>query len=248
MPSTHADCSSCGTCCRKGGPVLHLQDSALVGQALPYTMLITLRAGELTYDPVTSRLVPLETEVIKVAGVALAGHSLADAADSGGPATAQASAAGGSSPWTCAFLEGEAHCRIYDHRPAQCRALFCKDTKALEALYAEGRLTRKDILATAPAGWLDLAMAHEQDCSLAALIPLARQALTDPQADASLLEALRFDAAFRELCVEKAAMPAAVLNCVLGRPLADFLASFGLGVVGSGEGQRLERMGLRVYP
>lgn len=242
MPSTQADCSSCGTCCRKGGPVLHLQDSALVGQHVPYTMLITLRAGELTYDPVTSHLVPLETEVIKVAGI---GHCLVESANHG---ASQASPLGGSSPWTCAFLEGEAHCRIYAHRPAQCRALFCKDTKALEALYAEGRLTRKDILATAPAGWLDLAMAHEQDCSLAALIPLARQALTDPQADASLLEALRFDAAFRELCVEKAAMPAAVLNCVLGRPLADFLASFGLGVVGSGEGQRLERMGLRVYP
>lgn len=242
MPSTQADCSSCGTCCRKGGPVLHLQDSALVGQHVPYTMLITLRAGELTYDPVTSHLVPLETEVIKVAGI---GHCLVESANHG---AGQASPLGGANPWTCAFLEGEAHCRIYAHRPAQCRALFCKDTKALEALYAEGRLTRKDILATAPAGWLDLAMAHEQDCSLAALIPLARQALTDPQADASLLEALRFDAAFRELCVEKAAMPAAVLNCVLGRPLADFLASFGLGVVGSGEGQRLERMGLRVYP
>lgn len=237
------DCSACGTCCRKGGPVLHTQDSALVGEALPLSVLVTLRAGELTYDPVTSQLMPLEVEVIKVAGQ---GHSHADAAGLAGDIGQGASAA--RSPWTCIFLEGEAHCRIYEHRPAQCRALFCKDTKGLEVLYTEGRLTREDILASAPAGWLDLAHAHEQDCSLTALVPLARLALNDPQAEAALLEALRFDAAFRALCVEKAAMPAAVLPCVLGRPLADFLACFGLGTVGSGEGQRLERIGLRVYP
>lgn len=236
--STQTDCSVCGTCCRKGGPVLHRQDLSLVGQVLPLHLLVTLRAGELTYDPVTSKLVPLETEVIKVAGKGLGQTGAMGANAAQTP----------ENPWACVFLEGEAHCRIYDNRPAQCRALLCKDTKALEELYNEGRLTREDILTAAPAGWLALARTHEEDCSLLDLVELASQALDNPQAEATLLEALRFDAAFRDLCAEKADMSPAVLSCVLGRPIADFLASFGLGLVGSGAEQRLERVGVRVYP
>lgn len=217
-----AECIACGTCCRKGGPVLHRADAPLVErQILPFRLLVTLRAGELAYDPVTAQVLPLESEVIKVAGT---GAEL--------------------SPWHCVFLEGEAHCRIYDDRPAQCRALFCKDTAALEELYTQGHLTREDILAHAPDGWLGLARTHEEECALSLLVPLAQQALTDETAAQVVLEALRFDAAFRELCIEKARVPAEVLPCLLGRPLTDFLTSFGLGLVGG----NLERVGVRVYP
>lgn len=218
------DCTACGTCCRKGGPVLHSEDAALVErQVLPLATLVTLRAGELTFDPVTSRLLPLDAEVIKVAG----------------SGTERA-------PWQCVFLEGESHCRIYADRPAQCRSLFCKDTAALEELYKQGRLSRADILGLphVPTGWLDLARAHEEDCNLIALVPVVHQALTDSAAAEHLLEALRFDTAFRELCLEKAQVPAEVLPCLLGRPLADFLSSFGLGMTGG----TLARTGVRVYP
>lgn len=218
------DCTACGTCCRKGGPVLHRQDLTLVeGQILPLAALVTLRVGELTLDPVTGQLLPLEEEVVKVAGT---GAELL--------------------PWQCTFLEGESHCRIYAERPAQCRSLLCKDTAALEELYKQGRLTRADILGLphVPAGWLDLARAHEEDCNLLNLVPLAQQALTDNAAADQLLEALRFDTAFRELCMSKAQVPAEALSCLLGRPLTNFLSSFGLGLVG---GERLERVGVRVY-
>lgn len=217
-------CTACGTCCRKGGPVLHRTDAALVErQILPFAALVTLRAGELTFDPVTSRLLPLEEEVLKLAG------SGAEQA-----------------PWQCVFLEGESLCRIYADRPAQCRSLFCQDTSALEELYKQGRLTRADILGLphVPAGWRELALAHEEDCNLRMLVPFARQALTDSDAAEHLLEALRFDTAFRELCLEKAHVPAEVLPCLLGRPLTEFLSSFGLGVTGG----TLERIGVRVYP
>lgn len=218
------DCTACGTCCRKGGPVLHHEDAGLVEkQILPLAALVTLRIGELTFDPVTNRLLPLDSEVLKLAG---SGAEL--------------------SPWQCVFLEDESHCRIYADRPAQCRSLFCKDTAALEELYRQGRLTRADILNLphVPAGWLDLARAHEEECGLTALIPLASQALTDSAAAELLLETLRFDAAFRELCMEKAQVPAEMLPCLLGRPLTHFLASFGLGTVGG----TLKRTGVRVYP
>lgn len=221
------DCTACGTCCRKGGPVLHGEDARLVEQQiLPLAVLVTLRVGELTFDPVTSQLLPLEEEVIKVAG---SGAELA--------------------PWHCVLLEGESHCRIYADRPAQCRSLFCKDTSALEKLYTQRRLTRADILGLphVPAGWLDLALAHEEDCNLLNLVPLARQVqqqVTGSAAAEQLLEALRFDTAFRELCIEKAHVPAEALPCLLGRPLADFLSSFGLGVVSG----KVARTGVRVYP
>lgn len=221
------DCSACGDCCRKGGPVLHSEDLPLLPNLLPLNALLTLRAGELAFDPVTNELSPLTTEVIKVKGSK-------DAA----------------APWQCVFLEGAAHCRIYDSRPSQCRALFCRDTAALETLYQEGRLTRADILATAPQGWLALAQGHEDACDLMTLAPLAHSALEDSDAQARLLEALRFDAAYRDLCVSKAQVPPDHLDCLLGRPLSVFLESFGLGLVSPAHGEkvRLERVSVRVYP
>lgn len=226
MTTSVPTCTACGTCCRKGGPVLHRADADLLPrQILPLAALLTLRIGELTHDPVTGQLLPLEEEVVKVAGTGTE-----------------------ASPWQCVFLEGQSHCRIHADRPAQCRVLFCEDTAPLEELYKQGRLTREDVLAPAPhipAGWLDLARAHEEDCALLPLVPLARQALTNSDAEKALLEALRFDAAFRELCMTKAQVPAEVLPCLLGRPLHHFLSSFGLGVAGGGE--RLERVGVKVY-
>ncbi|MEG2173748.1 MAG: YkgJ family cysteine cluster protein [Desulfovibrionaceae bacterium] len=219
------DCPSCGACCRQGGPVLHREDAPLVGRVLPLSSLVTLRAGELTYDPVTAQLLPLESEVIKIQGT---GAEL--------------------NPWQCVFLEGEAHCRIYADRPAQCSSLLCQNTAALEELYKHGRLTREDILADAPEGWLGLARTHEEECSLPLLVPLARQAITDSTASHLLLEAQRFDTAFRELCIEKAQVPFEVLPCLLGRPLEHFLASFGLAFVHHGHDIELEKVGVRVYP
>ena len=48
------------------------------------------------------------------------------------------------------------------------------------------------------------------------------------QAVAELGEAARTDAAFRELCVERAGIPAAMLLFLLGRSIKDLLAEVGL--------------------
>ena len=45
---------------------------------------------------------------------------------------------------------------------------------------------------------------------------------------AELGEAARTDAAFRELCVERAGIPAAMLPFLLGRSIKDLLAEVGL--------------------
>ncbi len=50
-------CIRCGTCCMKGGPVLHQQDKAILLEGYAgHQHLITLRKGEMAYDPVTNRL------------------------------------------------------------------------------------------------------------------------------------------------------------------------------------------------
>ena len=47
----------------------------------------------------------------------------------------------------CAFYdEATAACRVYTYRPAECRALNCRDTRDIETIYEKERLTRRDLL------------------------------------------------------------------------------------------------------
>ena len=202
--------------------MLHREDIALLEQgALPTAALVTLRAGELARDDVRSTLAPLPEEAIKLAG------------------------RGGS--WSCCYLDTASNrCFIYAERPAQCRALFCGDASALEAMYERGRLTRADVLPVLHPAWLPLAREHESACAWARLAPLALCAHRDAGAGRIVLEAVRFDHAFRELAVERAAVPPDALTLIFGRPLRSLLADFGLALAGGGA--RLVRSGLSMYP
>ena len=236
-------CDGCGTCCRKGGPLLHGEDAPLVAQGhVPLVRLVTLRRGELVHDPVAGRVLPLEEEAVKVQGTGEPGQ-----------------------PWRCVFhretgQDGHGGCGVYAQRPAQCRALFCKDTSALEALYAVRRLDRTALLlhvqkagaplaalgggagtaqdvTSLPCGgerWpealLSLAQAHEEQCALPPLAALAPSVPDDAAACATVLEAIRFDLAFRELAVERGGIPPSLLPFALGRPLRSFLLSLGLDI------------------
>ena len=233
-------CDGCGTCCRKGGPLLHGEDAPLVARGdIPLVRLVTLRRGELVHDPVAGRVLPLEEEAVKVQGTGEPGQ-----------------------PWHCVLHReaGRGGCGIYAQRPAQCRALFCKDTSALEALYAVRRLDRATLLlhvqragaplaaldggagtawgvASGPCGgerWpealLALAQAHEEQCALPPLAALAPSIPDDAAACAAFLEAVRLDLAFRELAVERGGIPPVLLPFVLGRPLRSFLQSLGLDI------------------
>ncbi len=231
--STALQCDCCGTCCRKGGPTLQAEDIPLVAaEVLPLSALVTLRAGELAWDEAAGSLRPQPREAVKVAGTGEAAF-----------------------PWNCVFHRADGLCGIHDQRPAQCRALLCKDTSALERLYAQGQATRAEVLAGLPprTGWAALAEAHEDLCSVAACVALALQAQREntPEARQSAAQALggmlRQDAAFRALCVEKGGVPEAALLFLLGRPLPLLLEGTGLAAEACGDGWRIFPAGRCVY-
>ncbi|MGD8702110.1 MAG: YkgJ family cysteine cluster protein, partial [Desulfosarcina sp.] len=105
-------CRRCGVCCEKGGPSLHHEDRHLVDSGrIPARCLFTLRQGELARDNVKGVLAPLSAEIIKIKGQ--------------------------SGSWTCMFYDDETRgCGIYDHRPLECRALNCRDTRRIAKVYA----------------------------------------------------------------------------------------------------------------
>ena len=233
-----SSCRRCGTCCRLGGPVLHGEDLSLVSpwgksqeRSFGLADLMTLRKGELARDDVAGTLAPLDAECVKLA-----------------PAPE-------SPDWTCRFLDRDegapsghdAVCRIHAGRPAQCRALSCTDTRSITELYARDRVTRRDLLQAsgAPEAWQELPDAHEERCSirhlteLACAVPWGHAACAERE---ELVHLLRFDAAFRQLCVEKGRIPQDCLPFLLGRPLVALLSGFGLRLEQHGSTQKLVRI------
>ncbi|MEG2139364.1 MAG: YkgJ family cysteine cluster protein [Bilophila sp.] len=246
-------CTRCGKCCQLGGAVLHLEDLTLLARFAEdkeptkagLADLVTLRKGELARDDVAGTLLPLEEECVKIAPPA------------------------GDAGWTCRFLQDVedetgklvAGCRIYAHRPAQCRALDCSDTRAISALYATNRATRTALLHAvgAPEEWSQLILAHEETCAFARVAPLARLVLpplnpgspSEQEATEALLETIRYDISFRTLCVERGNISPSFLPFLLGRPLTETLDMFGLTVrpalPGQTAGLSLVRKGQGVY-
>ncbi len=198
-------CRRCGTCCKKGGPALHVEDLPLVesGRIL-VADLFTIRNGEMAHDNVRQGLAPLAAEIVKIKGV---------------PGS-----------WTCCYFDASSHgCVIYDQRPLECRALNCRDTRHIEAIYDTGRLTRHDVIGRITGLW-ELVEEHERRCSYERL-----KQMVDKGADAdglretaTILEILRYDVLVRELAQSKGGLDPDMLNFVFGRPLTDTIRMFGI--------------------
>jgi len=195
------ECRRCGTCCRKGGPGLHLEDLPLyVSGHLPRAALLTLRAGELVCDNVAGKIEPLAEEMVKIKSVP-----------------------GGA----CVFLENASQCAVYLDRPAECQALFCQAPEAVAAMYSRGRLARADLIQTGGA-LFELIMHHEERCSQAVAAALAEAFESgDEAAGGELFALVRFDEEFRAVLVERAGIDPEELPFYLGRPLAETLLGRG---------------------
>ncbi len=176
-PNPDTACVGCGTCCRKGGPALHSEDAALFAAgAFSRADLVTVRAGELAFDQVSGALLPLDSDIVKFGdGRIRNSHGFMVSADD-----ADCTQAAGLSG--CRFLEEmpktatgaiRGQCGVYAHRPVECHALLCKDTRAIEALYNKDRLDRAAILLATfdtdkqpyAQALIELIKAHTEACS-----------------------------------------------------------------------------------
>ena len=117
------ECRRCGTCCVKGGPVLHGDDLPLVKKnIIRPDQLMVIRAGEPAYNPAADAVEPTSCEMLKIQG------------KSGG--------------WECLFYDAaRKSCSIHNNRPLECRLLQCRDTRALLAVTGQDCLSRQDIIA-----------------------------------------------------------------------------------------------------
>ncbi len=201
------DCVRCGTCCEKGGPAFHQADRLLIEKgAIPAKQLFTIRKGEFAYDNVRGCLVPVESDIIKIKGK---------------PDT-----------WTCVFFEEtEKACTIYDDRPLECRALKCWDTRELEKIYNDRRLTRQDLVSEIEGLW-DLIREHQKVCDYEKIQNLIRElkAGSRVQTRRELGEIIGYDTEIRKLVVADGRMDPEMLDFLFGRPLTETLQNLGIKI------------------
>ena len=213
-----SECARCGTCCEKGGPCFHQEDRMLVEKGLiPSRFLYTIRKGELAHDNVEGRLIPVDSDIIKIKGK--------------------------EDSWTCIFFDEAAKaCTIYDNRPVECRALKCWDTRELEQIYAKKRLTREDLIAEVKGLW-DLIKDHQTRCDFTKIQRLIEDlsGAKRNHARRKLLEIIRYDAEIRKLVVARGGLDSEMLDFIFGRPLTKILANYGIKVRQTGSKIYLER-------
>jgi Fe-S-cluster containining protein len=213
-------CRRCGTCCQKGGPALHTADMHLLEGpgALSLSVVVTLRAGELAYDQLKGRLLPLESEVLKLRG----------------PGSANSERITGGSGWACPLLlQPDNACALYERRPAECRSLSCLDTAPLAAMYETDRLARADLL-PAGHGLLAVMAEHEALVPVARIAPLAAALCAGGQesldAQEELVRMALADRAFRTGLAERANIGPEFHEFFLGRDAAMLFAAAGLSL------------------
>ncbi len=195
-PSILTECRRCGICCEKGGPAFHAEDRMLIDSGLiPAGHLYTLRKGELVNDAIKGCLISLKSEMIKIKGRNRA--------------------------WTCVYFDKTGcACRIYEHRPLECRILKCWDTRDIEAVYSRNRLTRKDLLTGIPELWRLIAD-HDRRCSHVTLRKLLDSETGGAAAQKTVREMVEYDRSIRILVVEKAGVEPDMLDFIFGRPLSE---------------------------
>ena len=209
--TSRTHCIRCGTCCMKGGPTLHEEDGILFAKGiLERSHVYTLRKGEVVRN-IDDTLVVLEQEIIKIKGQAEA--------------------------WTCMFYDDDqGACRIYDHRPLECRALQCWDLSGLKEVMARPCLQRKDLIKSGD-GILKIIGAHEQRCAYETLESAVRR-LQGPDSDKTaekILDLLQYDHYMRPFLAEKLKVDRNEMDFFFGRPLTTTIRMFGLCVKQEGD-------------
>lgn len=195
-------CLRCGECCQNSGPSLLLADLPLLQQEkLTWNQVYTLRAGE-EETPEQGPPVLLEQERLKIREV---------------PGSRQ-----------CSFFQAATRaCRIYDHRPEQCRRHICWGEPPPPPAPGEF-LTREHLFAQVPE-IRDLIKTHEERCNLLRL----RENLDDAaagreEAGEAVFDALHFDHYLRKMLKDEWGLTKENIELILGRSLTRFLKDLGI--------------------
>ncbi|MBI5557936.1 MAG: YkgJ family cysteine cluster protein [Deltaproteobacteria bacterium] len=190
-------CLRCGTCCKKGGPVLHGKDLSLLDNSvLSLDNLITIRKQEPSFNPFTDRIEPAGQELIKIAGKGAS--------------------------WECIFYDaGQSACLIHTDRPMECRALQCWDTGEIQAISENERLSRFDLIGKNDP-LRDFMELHEEQCSYGKALTFLEH-LSAPLPNAQSLEGLtlimRKDLEIRDKAISRFRLSLNLELFYFGRPL-----------------------------
>ena len=205
--STRPYCLRCGECCRLGSPSLHLEDAERLARGLiSFRQIYTLRRGEPVRLNIEAKLGTLPSELIKFKEDQEKGY--------------------------CRFYsENQNSCGIYENRPLQCRFQQCWNPEALEKLWQEQKLTRRDILEN-DQDLMELLEIHDERCNPERLNHLFIQLhnTRDMTVLDQVLEMLRQDVAIRSLATTKLNRDEEELDFLLGRPLAEIVRPYGFRV------------------
>ncbi len=198
-------CRRCGTCCRNGGPTLHLKDKHLVESGIiPLKSLFTIREGEPANDNIKKSIQPAATDIIKIKGQ--------------------------NNSTVCGFFNSKDNlCKIYEHRALECRVLKCWDTQEIEQIYSKTRLVRKDLI-SGVAGLWDLVEEHQRRCSYEIIQNLTSLYKSDKKNNSmkGLIEIINYDTHFRRLIIKRSELDPGILEFLFGRPLTATIKMFGL--------------------
>ncbi len=213
-----SECYRCGTCCRKGGPALHGPDLELVRSGrIPRKDLITLRRGELAYNPVVDGVQPVAVELVKLRGVGR--------------------------EWSCCYYDTLSRgCMIYAHRPVACETLKCWRPAESLALVEQDCLSRLDILGLDDP-FRALVIEHEASCPCPDLLGAARNLEGEPEQTLIRLQQLvDRDLAFRQRVLHEVKLDRDEELFYFGRPLFQLLAGISIMAVNHPPGVRLKRV------
>src|SRR4030042_1349731 len=201
-------CIRCGTCCMKGGPALHQEDkNTLLAGHVGHQHLVTIRKGELAFNPVSDKLEPVPRELIKVQGKGKG--------------------------WTCCFYnKKEASCAIYAHRFIECRLLKCWDTSKLISVIGKNTIIRADII-NPNDPILKVIETHEQECPYKEagnlILNLSHEA-DKSKTLSKLTELVRKDLSIRSYAISELELKKEFELFIFGRPLFKVLSAHGLSV------------------